>query len=77
MSKYGPLVESVIPLVKVTREDNRNQNNTKEGKDQEEEYKKEENNGKTNDDKNKIVLKENEKLRSRGKAWNFILNFVI
>ena len=77
MSKYGPLVESVIPLVKVTREDNRNQNNTKEGKDQEEEYKKEENSGKTNVDKNEIVLKANEKLRSRGKAWNFILNFII
>ena len=68
MSKYGPLVESVIPVVKVTREDNRNQNNIKEGKDQEEEYKKEENSGKTNVDKNKIVLKANEKLRSRGKA---------
>ena len=63
MSKFGPLVESTIPTVIVTLENNRNQNNAKESLADEEEYKKEEKNDNV---KEKRILKSNEKLRSRG-----------
>ena len=68
MSKFGPLVESTIPTVIVTVENNRNQNNAKESLADEEEYKKEE---KNNNVKEKKILKSNEKLRSRGKFLFF------
>ena len=68
MSKFGPLVESTIPTVIVTVENNRKQNNEKESLADEEEYEKEE---KNNNVKGKRILKSNEKLRSRGKYLYF------
>ena len=60
MSKFGPLVETIIPTVIVTVENNRKQTNSKDKMDDEEEYKK---NGEKDE---KRTLKPNEKLRSRG-----------
>ena len=70
MSKFGPLVESTIPTVITTVENQRNldQNNSKESVEEEEEYKKEEKSGKTSE---KRILKSNEKLRSRGRIIKF------
>ena len=71
MSKFGPLVESTIPTVITTVENQRNldQNNSKESvAEEEEEYKKEEKSGKTSE---KRILKSNEKLRSRGRIIKF------
>ena len=71
MSKFGPLVESTIPTVITTVENQRNldQNNSKESvEEEEEEYKKEEKSGKTSE---KRILKSNEKLRSRGRIIKF------
>ena len=74
MSKFGPLVESTIPTVIVTVENNRKQNNEKESLADEEEYEKEEKNDNV---KGKRILKSNEKLRSRGKYLYFSLFFVV
>jgi hypothetical protein len=62
MSKFGPLVETIIPTVIVTVENNRKQNNAKEKVDDEEEYKK------SGEKDEKRSLKPNEKLRSRGEG---------
>ena len=79
MSKFGPLVESTIPTVITTVENQRNldQNNSKESvAEEEEEYKKEEKSGKISE---KRILKSNEKLRSRGRIikFYFILYYYI
>jgi hypothetical protein len=42
LGKFGPIVESMIPMVVVTVANNRQQNSVSEGKADEEEYEKEE-----------------------------------
>ena len=79
LGKFGPIVESMIPMVVVTVANNRQQNSASEGKADEEEYEKEEianaKKGKGGAGAGgegevvKRVLKPNERLRSRGKKF--------
>ena len=69
LGKFGPIVESLIPMVVVTVANNRSQNSVSEGKADEDEYAKEEiANAKKGGGGEvvKRVLKPNERLRSRG-----------
>ena len=67
LGKFGPIVESLIPMVVVTVANNRSQNSVSEGKADEDEYAKEEiANAKKGGEVVKRVLKPNERLRSRG-----------
>ena len=73
LGKFGPIVESMIPMVVVTVANNRQQNSVSEGKADEEEYAREEiasaKKGKGGEGEVvKRVLKPNERLRSRGKS---------
>ena len=87
LGKFGPIVESMIPMVVVTVANNRQQNSASEGKADEEEYEKEEmanakkgkgGAGGGEGEVVKRVLKPNERLRSRGKKYLklFLLNCI-
>lgn len=87
LGKFGPIVESMIPVVVVTVANNRQQNSASEGKADEEEYEKEEmanakkgkgGAGGGEGEVVKRVLKPNERLRSRGKKYLklFLLNCI-
>ena len=73
LGKFGPIVESLIPMVVVTVANNRSQNSVSEGKADEDEYAKEEIANAKKGVKGeggevvKRVLKPNERLRSRGR----------